>query len=335
MCISDFIKSAWCTILGGVPGLFLYFTNQNLVFLFVSFLGGFVGFGLSLRSTSISRVARLGVATILENNIPYSFGLNDRLLESDSEVVNPTHVAAKTDYRKLPRSEAVRLSDVAYHHLNLNRTEEKMGKPLRVIASLNEEIPGYLFYWLGFEDKWFPARDLYCVSNETDFIIDKRSARWMEGTTIDWQNTDGQEGFVFENPTWDSIAVEEMAAERTRAEAIAKSADLSRSVEKRSKMGWGLVGGIIVGALVILQIGLRMADVFDQQADRDSPVQAIKNEEANWNEKMKRGEDVPEALLTLANIEPANYKRYQEALRTKLALEKDESNKPSVDAVAR
>ena len=183
MCISDFIKSAVCTILGAMPGLFLYVTNRNPMFLFVSFLGGFVGFGLSLRSTSISRVARLGVATIVENNIPYSFGLNDRSLESDSEDVKP------------------------------------------------------------------------------------------------------------------------------------------------SKVGWGLVGGIVVGALFILQIGLRMADVVDQQIERDSPVQALKNEEVNWNEKMKRGEDVPEAFLILANIEPANYKRYQEALRTKLALEKDDSNK--------
>jgi hypothetical protein len=52
----------------------------------------------------------------------------------------------------------------------------------------------------------------------------------------------------------------------------------------------------------------------EQNIVGNGPV-ALAKEEAVWNEKMKRGEDVPEAILTLAGIDPQQYKTRQKQLR--------------------
>jgi iron-sulfur cluster assembly protein len=46
-----------------------------------------------------------------------------------------------------------------------------------------------------------PTNDYLCDSEGIQILVDKRSALFLEGATIDWQTTpDGRQGFKFDNP---------------------------------------------------------------------------------------------------------------------------------------
>ena len=43
-------------------------------------------------------------------------------------------------------------------------------------------------------------QDILSTQHEVDVVIDKKSALFLEGTTLDYYNDISKRGFVFENP---------------------------------------------------------------------------------------------------------------------------------------
>ncbi len=76
------------------------------------------------------------------------------------------------------------------------------------------------------------------------------------------------------------------------------------------RVGMGLVAILVFGALAKLPRAVvnNAAQPANQQPQNN---QAAQQEEENWSEKIKRGEDVPEPILMLAGIKPEVYKLHQ------------------------
>lgn len=56
-------------------------------------------------------------------------------------------------------------------------------------------------YDLKFDDRVSRDDDYLDEQNGIQIVVDKRSALFLEGATIDWQTTpDGRQGFHFDNP---------------------------------------------------------------------------------------------------------------------------------------
>ena len=77
--------------------------------------------------------------------------------------------------------------------------QEKRGAPyLRV--GVTRQTEGWLNYALGFENQYDPDTDFLAESHGVKVLMDRGSAEYLRGTTIDWRSSDRGEGFHFENP---------------------------------------------------------------------------------------------------------------------------------------
>ncbi|MCC6508138.1 MAG: hypothetical protein IT423_03470 [Pirellulaceae bacterium] len=229
------------------------------------------------------------------------------------------------NYRLLPREDVLRVSDVAFYHMTRLRTPETQDLPLRVVARIRTSLPAFLDYSLGFETQWQSGRDLYCRSNEIDFVIDRISARRMRGCTIHWEGDEVQGGFRFENPAWPPSTPEthdpneEYDATLALA-APAATGEPSASDRNFTSKGIGIGGALAMMLLVlVIRFGTRMAGEGEQRAKENQARQAALNtaleqEGQRLQEKMRRGEDIDDALLEVLGMDPAQYKRYQAAV---------------------
>ncbi|TWU07219.1 Iron-sulfur cluster insertion protein ErpA [Symmachiella macrocystis] len=92
---------------------------------------------------------------------------------------------------------------VAFTDIALAKVRESQkadGRPfLRVM--INQGGPGVYMYDMDFDDQVNVAEDILDLSHGIQVIVDRRSAIFLDATTIDWQRTpQGAEGFHFDNP---------------------------------------------------------------------------------------------------------------------------------------
>ncbi len=55
-------------------------------------------------------------------------------------------------------------------------------------------------YSLGFDDKFDEAKDSRYHFHGVDVVVDKKSALFLDGTTVDWYDGLEKRGFTFDNP---------------------------------------------------------------------------------------------------------------------------------------
>ena len=55
-------------------------------------------------------------------------------------------------------------------------------------------------YSLGFDSQFDAKRDSRYECHGVDLVVDKKSGLYLDGTTIDWFETEGRRGFTFDNP---------------------------------------------------------------------------------------------------------------------------------------
>ncbi len=55
-------------------------------------------------------------------------------------------------------------------------------------------------YSLTFDDKFDDAKDSRYEQHGVAVVVDKKSALYLDGTTIDWHQSIEKQGFTFENP---------------------------------------------------------------------------------------------------------------------------------------
>lgn len=55
-------------------------------------------------------------------------------------------------------------------------------------------------YTLAFDDSFDEAKDSKYQQHGVEVVVDKKSALYLDGTTVDWYHTLEKQGFTFENP---------------------------------------------------------------------------------------------------------------------------------------
>ena len=55
-------------------------------------------------------------------------------------------------------------------------------------------------YALGFDDKFDDTKDSKFHCHGVDIVVDKKSALFLDGTTVDWHSGLDKRGFIFDNP---------------------------------------------------------------------------------------------------------------------------------------
>ena len=222
------------------------------------------------------------------------------------------------DYKQLPRDDVLKITDIAHYHLQRLRPPEAKDLPVRVAAQLRQDLPAFLQYSFYFENEWQAGRDVYCRANELDFVIDPVSARRMRGCTIEWQGDEQHGGFTFDNPAWPPATPE--PPEPVIVAEPAGSGGMSKTgLGISAATGLMLLGGI-------LKFGLFTVGEAQEQAKADAARRVqnekiLKEQGELLRERMRRGEDVEEALLIVLGMDPEVYKKYQKAIRAKQAIE--------------
>ena len=203
------------------------------------------------------------------------------------------------DYKQLSRDDILNVTDIAHYHLQRLRPPEAVALPVRVSAQRRDDLPGLLQYSFYFENEWQAGRDVYCRANDLDFVIDKVSVRRMRGCTIDWQGDEQQGGFTFDNPAWPP-AIPEPPEQPAHIESSG-SVGLSKS-------GLGIGGAVGLMLLVGgLKFFLHTAGQAEEQAKADAARKVqnekiLQDEGERLRERMRRGEDIDEALLIVLGM---------------------------------
>jgi iron-sulfur cluster assembly accessory protein len=92
----------------------------------------------------------------------------------------------------------VKLTPAAIAHFREAQKED--GKPFLRVAVVSGGSTGFM-YDLKFDDQINDENDYFDDMDGIKVVVDKRSALFLEGATIDWQTTaDGRQGFHFDNP---------------------------------------------------------------------------------------------------------------------------------------
>lgn len=55
-------------------------------------------------------------------------------------------------------------------------------------------------YTLGFDDNYDATKDSKYNFHGVDVVVDKKSSLYLDGTKVDWFESDERRGFTFENP---------------------------------------------------------------------------------------------------------------------------------------
>lgn len=55
-------------------------------------------------------------------------------------------------------------------------------------------------YTLAFDDQYDDAKDSRYEQHGVEVVVDKKSALYLDGTTVDWFHSLEKQGFTFENP---------------------------------------------------------------------------------------------------------------------------------------
>jgi len=186
------LKSIVLLCLGAAPGIALFAYLGYGAFLIVAALGGFIGLALSWPSTSIRNIGRLSSELFAPNLLPPNAGsvVADNSFGREEE--------AKCTWIDLEQVESFAITPAAAKKLSEVRPSPELS--VRLLATINKDIPQYLIYDMKFEDSFLKSRDLRCSRNGINFVIDQRSAQRMRKTILDWNES--QQGFKFDSPEW-------------------------------------------------------------------------------------------------------------------------------------
>ena len=95
---------------------------------------------------------------------------------------------------------AVKLSERAAQEVQRFRTEQSLGDEMVLRIGVAGGGCSGFNYTLNFDDAFDEKADSKYESHGVEVIVDKKSALYLDGTTVDWYESLEKQGFTFENP---------------------------------------------------------------------------------------------------------------------------------------
>lgn len=95
---------------------------------------------------------------------------------------------------------AVKLTERAADEVRRFQTEHNFGDEMSLRIGINAGGCSGFSYTLNFDDTFDEAADTKYDCHGVPVIVDKKSALYLDGTTVDWYDTLEKQGFTFDNP---------------------------------------------------------------------------------------------------------------------------------------
>jgi iron-sulfur cluster assembly protein len=95
---------------------------------------------------------------------------------------------------------AVQLTEKAAHEIQRVRDEQKLEAEMFLRIGIAAGGCSGFNYRLGFDKEFDDKADTRYDCHGVDVVVDKKSALFLDGTTIDWFESIERRGFTFENP---------------------------------------------------------------------------------------------------------------------------------------
>jgi iron-sulfur cluster assembly accessory protein len=95
---------------------------------------------------------------------------------------------------------AVKLSERAAQEVQRFRTEQSLGEEMVLRIGVAGGGCSGFNYTLNFDDTFDDKADSKFECHGVELIVDKKSALYLDGTTVDWYESLEKQGFTFENP---------------------------------------------------------------------------------------------------------------------------------------
>jgi len=95
---------------------------------------------------------------------------------------------------------AVILTETAAKEINRVKEEQKFPENMFLRIGVTGGGCSGFSYSLGFDDKFDEAKDSKYEYHGVEVVVDKKSALFLDGTTVDWYSGLEKRGFTFDNP---------------------------------------------------------------------------------------------------------------------------------------
>ena len=95
---------------------------------------------------------------------------------------------------------AVVLTEKAAAEVKRVKEEQKMDGELFLRIGVAGGGCSGLAYTLGFDSNFDPKADTKYDCHGIQVVVDKKKSLYLDGTTVDWFDSDGRRGFTFDNP---------------------------------------------------------------------------------------------------------------------------------------
>ncbi len=95
---------------------------------------------------------------------------------------------------------AIILTEEAAKQVQQVKQDQKLPEPMFLRVGVTGGGCSGFSYSLGFDDKFDETKDSKYHYYGIDVVVDKKSALFLDGTVVDWQNDLNGRGFKFENP---------------------------------------------------------------------------------------------------------------------------------------
>lgn len=94
----------------------------------------------------------------------------------------------------------IKVTEAAINELKKVKAENSLDEKTFVRVAIRGGGCSGFEYALGFDDKFDDSTDNAEEIGGINFVVDHKSAMYLEGTTLDWQDELSQRGFKFDNP---------------------------------------------------------------------------------------------------------------------------------------
>lgn len=95
---------------------------------------------------------------------------------------------------------AIILTEAAANQVRKFREENQMGEEQFLRISVASGGCSGFNYTLNFDNNFSEASDSKYEYHGVAVVVDKKSALYLDGTTLDWYNSLEKQGFTFDNP---------------------------------------------------------------------------------------------------------------------------------------
>ena len=95
---------------------------------------------------------------------------------------------------------ALVLTEKAANEVQRVRDEQKFEDGMFLRVGISAGGCSGFSYSLGFDKEFDEAKDSRYTYHGVDVVVDKKSALYLDGTTIDWFESIERRGFTFDNP---------------------------------------------------------------------------------------------------------------------------------------